>query len=292
MTSVGKYGDLFKQATDLLTKAYKYDRTVEVKTRTRDGVNFKSTGKLNDKGFSADVETGVKFGNLELEKLNISTAGKLVGELKLAGVTDGLDLTFKAEEGTQDAAVISKAEFGAKYALAGNAGVLTAAVDVINGPVAKADALFQYDNVLLGGSVRVNSNLAGSGDEDNKDAGFALEDYSVGVGYQTADFRVALQAAKKFSVYNGAYHHKVNSKACVAAVVSVKDKAVDASVGGYYRCHADTEVQGLVNSAGVVSGVLTQHLNEAVTLSTAASVDSTDLASNKHKLGFKVSFKN
>jgi len=285
--SVSKYADILKQATDLLSKQYKYDRSVEVKTTTADGVTFKGTGALGTKGFKANLEAKFKHGNVSLEKLNIGTDGKLVGELKLLGVAKGLDATFEATEGTADSSVDSAAVFGLNFGQ--DWGTVTASVDVINGPVVNADALLKYQGLLVGGAVKINTNLHG-GAEDSKDAGLAVEDYGVAVGYDGADFRVAAQTANQLQKIKAGYYHQVSKATAVAAAVSYDSKAVSAQIGASYQLSADTTVQGLVGSCGTVAGVYQQAFNPNVTFTAVASVDTTDLASNKHQLGLKVAF--
>lgn len=287
---MSKYGDIIKSASDLLSKTFKFDNKVKVETTTNDGVTFKSEGKLGAKGFAASVEAKFKRNNLKFDKLRIGTDGKVAGEMTLADVADGLNLTFKAEDGTTAADSSSKGVFGLQYTNA-DVGVIRADVDVINGPRVSADALFNYEGFLLGGCVKANTGL-NAGDEEKK-SGFKVEDYNVALGYDASDFRVAVKTSDTLSKVSGAYYQKVNSDAAVAAKFDFNRTAGAwcVAVGGKYNLSADTTVNGMLNSCGAVSGSYTQQFNSAVSLTAAAQVDAKQLASNNHKFGLTLNFK-
>jgi len=207
--------------------------------------------------------------------------------LKLAGLAKGLDATFEATEGTADSNVDSAAVFGLNFGQ--DWGTVTASVDVINGPVVNADALLKYQGFLVGGAVKINTHLHGASDEDSKNAGLAVEDYGVAFGYDGADFRVAAQTCSQLQKIKAGYYHQVSKATAVAAAVCY-EKSVCAQIGASYQLSADTTVQGLVGSCGTVAGVYQQAFNPNVTFTAVASVDTTDLASNKHQLGLKIAF--
>lgn len=288
---MSKYGDFLKSAKDLLSKTFKFDNQVKLETKTSDGVSFKADGKLGKDKFTGSLEGAFTYNNLEFKDIKIDTNSKVSGKMNLTGVADGLDVTFAAEDGLVTANSCS-AKFGVKYTQA-DLGTFNAAVNVIEGPVVTADGLVNYNGLLVGGAVELNTGLKSGGNLD-------WTQYNVGLGYDGGDFRVGVTSDKKFSQFTGAYFQKVNSDTQVAAkadyTVQAADKAsaanaVTVSVGGSYNLSGDTTVNGMFNSKGQVSGSYTQAFNSTVTLTAAAQVNAMDLGADDHKFGLTLKFK-
>lgn len=288
---MSKFGDMLKSATDLLSSTFKFDNTVKLETKTQDGLKVKTQGKLSGKGFSGKLEGSFSRNNLEFKDVTIDTKSNVSGKMNLKGVADGLDLTFAAEEGLV-AAGNSAARFGFNYA-AKDLGTVNMDVNVIDGPVVSADALVNYNGVLVGGEVELDTGLRSSKNMD-------WTKYNVGLGYDGGDFRVGVTSFKKFSQFKGGFYQKVNADTKVAATVdyTVQDgekksagDAVVLAVGGAYAMSADTTVNGMFNSKGQVSASYTQAFNSAVTLVAASQVNAMDLGSDDHKFGLTLKFK-
>lgn len=285
---MSKYADILKNASDLLSKAYKFDHKVEVNTKTTDGVTFKASGTLGASGFASELDAKFSKSNLSFDKIRVGTDGVVKGEMTLSGLADGLDVTFQAEEGTSSSTAAGKAVFGLDYTNA-DFGRIRANVDVVNGPVVNADALFKYEGFLVGGAVQMNTNLSA----DKKEAkGFDVEDYNVALGYGGDDFSCGVQTSKKLQSLKGGYYQKINGDAKAAATFNYGrgDGSWCVAMGGSYQLSDDTSVQGKVCSGGSVSAAYVQKFNSAVTLTAATQVDATQLGSDNHKFGLKLQF--
>lgn len=291
MSAARDFADMLKSATDLLSSTFKFDNTVKLETKTQDGLKVKTQGKLAASGFSGKLEGSFSRNNLEFKDLSIDTSSNVGGKMTLVGVADGLNLTFAAKDGLVAANKCS-ARFGFNYKKADLA-TFNMDVNVIDGPVVSADAMVNYQGVLVGGNVELDTGLRNAKAMD-------WTTYNVGLGYDGGDFVVGVTSAKKFSQFNGGFYQKVNADTKIAATVNYtvqdgeKKSAGDAvclSVGGAYALSGDTTVNGKFNSKGQVSGSYTQAFNSAVTLIAAAQVNAMDLGSDDHKFGLTLKFK-
>lgn len=275
-----KYGDLIKDASDLLSKKYKFDKKVKITTKSADGVKFTSEGKLKSKGFDATVKAEFAKDSFKVDKIELASAGTLVAEFKLAGLTDGLDLTFKAHESLRTAGTLSYGKLGATYK-ADSLRVDTE-VDLINGPTVDASAVFGYQNVSVGATATFNA-----GAKENQ-----LSGYGVGLAYAGAGFSVGARTLNKFGNVEAGLIHAVNSNTKVAATAAFalpSGKGETApwtvAVGGSHGA-----VQAKIDTSGKVSANYETKLNSCATLTFAAAVDATNLGSDKHSLGFGLAF--
>uniref|UniRef100_A0A7S1C8S9 Porin domain-containing protein n=1 Tax=Bicosoecida sp. CB-2014 TaxID=1486930 RepID=A0A7S1C8S9_9STRA len=283
-----KYGDILKAGTDLLTKRYKYERKVKVETKSRDGVKFTSEGKLAGKGFDGILKAEYEQGNLKLNKLELSTAGKVAGELTLKGLADGVELSFKAEEGLRTSGTISAGVLGGSYTA--DAFRVDADVDLINGPTLAAAAITKYEGFLVGGHAKFNV--------APKEGADGLEDFGFALGYDGADFRAAATTTGKLAGVNVGLHHAVDANVAVAAGVSFALPSKDGgetdpwtlAVGGSYKLGADSDVQAKFSSDGTIAANYQAKLNTCATLTLAASVDAANLGGDKHQLGLTLGF--
>lgn len=282
-----KYGDLLKAGSDLLGDRYCFDRKAVLKTKTANGVTFKSEATLGD-SVSAKLDTKFKRDNLSLDKLAIGSDGKLVGELSLSGLADGLDVTFKAQDGPTTSDIKTFGKLGAEYS--NDQVFVVADVDLIKGPTVTASAAFKYDSFVVGGCGTFNT---GAMDK----SGSGLGDYGVGLGYVGDGFRVAARTAGKEPLSNvevGVYH-EVDADTSVAVGLTyplpkAKGGAVKFEAGGEVKLSGGAAVQAKVGNDGFVSANYQDKLSGGVTLTASAAVKATDLASSDHKFGLKLAF--
>jgi hypothetical protein len=103
-------------------------KTLKIKTKAASGVEFNSQAQMAEKdgSVSVDMKTGAKFthsSGLAINKLEVNTKGRIVGEFSLAGKPEGVTFTVKSEDGAQPPAkegknsnsITSKAELGVEY---------------------------------------------------------------------------------------------------------------------------------------------------------------------------------
>mmetsp|Transcript_70954 Transcript_70954/g.125457 ORF Transcript_70954/g.125457 Transcript_70954/m.125457 type:complete len:296 (-) Transcript_70954:232-1119(-) len=288
-----KYADILKKATDLLTKSYKFDHKVELKTKTASGVGFKASGKLGAKGVSAELEGNYKKDTLSIDKVRTGTDGNIELEMTLSDVgTDGLNATFKAAEGTA-AAGSEKGVFGVDYTNA-DLGRVRASVDVINSCKLNVDALFTYEGFLFGGEAKFNPNLSFKSEDkkegDKKDTGFKVDDYNVALGYTGADFDLGVRSENKFDKVNAGYYQVVSDRATVAGTFDYTrgSGAWNFGFGGSCNVTSDSTFQGAVRSNNTVSFAYIQKFNDKVTVTSAAELNVKEPGSDKHKFGLKL----
>lgn len=249
---------------------------------------FKSEATLKDGSVSGKLDGKFKRDNLSVDKLSIGSDGKIVGELTLGGLTDGLDVTFKAQDGPTTSTVKTFGKLGLEYS--NDQAFVVADVDLIKGPTVEASALFKYDAFVVGGTGVFNT---GAMDK----SGSGLGNYGVGVGYIGDGFRVAARTAGKVPLSDielGVFH-EVNSDTSVAVGLTyprAKDSAegVKFEAGGEVKLAGGASVQAKVGNDGCVSANYQDKLSGGVTLTASAQVKATDLASSDHKFGLKLEF--
>lgn len=277
-----KYGDLIKDASDLLSKRYKYNRRVKFVAKSGDGVKFTTEGTLGSKGFESKLKAEFSRGAFVVDKLEVASAGTLDGEFKLVDF-QGVDLSFKAHESLRTAGTLSKGVLGVTYK--NDSTRVDAEVDVINGPTAKAAAMFGYDAFRVGATGTFNAKSGG------------LSDYGVALGYRGNGFNAGARTTNKFGNVEAGLFQEVNSKCTFAATASFAVPKGDAetdpwavSLGGAYKLDGGASVQASVDSNGNVGGNYETTVAGGVTLGVAASIDATNLGSDKHKFGLGLTF--
>lgn len=292
------YGDAFKNADDLLSKRYKYANKVQIKSKTSDGVKFDFSASHDaKKGVSGALKGEYTYDNLVLDKLEYSTAGKVTGELKLKGVTDGLDLTFKAHEGLQGK-TDAYAKLGTTFKQ-DNVNV-NASVDLLNGPKVSANATVSASGAFFGAKGDFNTGIydkkdakADSKDGDDKKAASAFDNWGFLVGYSGDDFRVGASTCKLDRVHLSA-HHKVNGDVSVAAgaggPLPGKEGKVCFQAGASMKLGGDSSVEAKFDKDFNIGVNYRAKLNRCATLTVASSVDGKNLGKDVHQLGFSLVF--
>jgi hypothetical protein len=274
-----KYADVIKGAKDLLSKSFNYNNKVEVKSTTPTGVTFTAEAVVS-KPASASINASGASGSFKVDKLQVATDKKIVGEFSLVESFPGTKLTFKATDGSRAAGADAiSAVIGAEYKDASGRSVLTVDADAIKAGV-DATLLVAYEGVLLGATAK--SSLA---------AGFSVTDYGVLVGYKTKAYTVSAAAEKKMTTVTASYLQVVSPTITTAAIAKfplaakASPAAFDIEAGLSYRAAADTTVTAKVNSAGKVAVSYAQQLSTLTKLTFASEVDAANVASDDHKFG-------
>ena len=156
---------------------------------------------------SASINASGASGSFKVDKLQVATDKKIVGEFSLVESFPGTKLTFKATDGSRAAGADAiSAVIGAEYKDASGRSVLTVDADAIKAGV-DATLLVAYEGVLLGATAK--SSLA---------AGFSVTDYGVLVGYKTKAYTVSAAAEKKMTTVTASYLQVVSPTITTAAI--------------------------------------------------------------------------
>lgn len=280
------YGDFGKAAGDLLNKEYQFNNKLKATTKTANGVKITTEGVMaGNKSILAKTSAAFTHSSgIKVDKLQVTTDGRVVGEFSLNGVVDGASFNFKCEDGNAGANAKGKA-----YKQKGSVGVeygtdalnFEGTLDVVNGPTVSANTVFSYDKFLFGGDFSYNTQF----DDENSDAG--LTGFGAKVAYNTSDATYVFSAGNKFDAYSLSVHQKVDSDTTVAlqADYGAKKQSKSLTLGGSYRMDRDTELQGKVNSAGQVSFNFLQQVSPKVKLGASVALDATNFASDNHNFG-------
>lgn len=290
-----KFGDYGKDAKDLLgSDWYSYDNKLKVKSKTANGVTF--TTEVAISGSTAKAgKISAQFkpvDGITIKKLQATTAGTLLGEASLEGVTDGLKFTVKIQEGKVGGKDNDVGDLTIDYKQSGFEA--NSKIDVINGPSVTQSLSVNFDSFLVGGSASYNTGV-----DAPHSAG--LTKYSVGAGYTDSDFKAAVNAngkpgkdGAKWGV-DVSYFQNFSPEINIAAILGIKDVQApkpSLDVGFTNKIDSESTVAGKVNTSGVLSFGYSQKINNSITLLTSAQVDGTKFTedSSDHKLGMFLTF--
>jgi len=280
---MSKYADVAKSAKDLLSKSFVYSHKVEIKSTTTDGVTFTGEATVS-KPASASIKGEYAKGNFKVDKLQLSTDKKIVGEFSMLEVAPGTKLTFKATDGSRVAGADAvQATVGVEYKRP--EGVITLDVDPIHMGV-DASFLVDYKGILVGGSG--GAKTAKSGD-------FSLAEYNLLTGYKSREYTVSLATEKRFQNAVLSYFQSVNPTTSVAAVARFpvasvpSSSALDIEVGTSYKPHADTTVCGKINANGKLAVSYAQQVSPMTKITFATEFDAANVTSDDHKMGIVLS---
>lgn len=283
MPGPGKYKDIAKAANDLLNDAYQFNNKFKLKTKSSSGVTFTTEGAMCGKGVSGKIGSSFKaYDGINVDKLQCTTDGRIVVESTLLNAIEGFKFKLTAEDGSAVGAsgkeYKPQGTLGADYA--SDNLTFSGKVDVTNGPSLYASALTSYEGVLFGGEVKYNTDFDGSGSG-------SLQDFGGAIGYKANDYSVVLKSAKKTSQLNLSIHHILSPEYAFGAVASyARDSGkTSLNVGGSYKVDSANELQGKVNSSGVVSGNWITKVSKGVKVTASASFDATDIGGDNGKFG-------
>eukprot|EP00924_Labyrinthula_sp_SR-Ha-C_P011948 snap_masked-scaffold_123-processed-gene-0.5-mRNA-1 protein AED:0.00 eAED:0.00 QI:0/-1/0/1/-1/1/1/0/278 len=271
-----KYGDFYKQASDLLSNDYCFDKKIKIKTKSATGTELTSEGTLKASSFSTKLTT--KFNltpSIQINKLGVSNSGRIFADAAYSNVVDGLSLSTVVEDGAKMPQV---GEFSVKYAH--DLAKINLKVDTVNGPTLKGDFSGNFENLHFGGEVKYNTGL------DAKSGG-ELKDYGVGLAYKKGDLWCGLKSTGKLSGFGLGVHHQIGKDKEVG-VVYTHGKGQGLEIGGSYIVDSTTKLQGKVNQDGIVAFNAHQQLSGAAKLIASAQVDAKSFGADSHKFGLQL----
>lgn len=289
------FGDAYKATKDFFGRTFSYDKKVEVKSKASNGVAFTAEGGIKSSGSGfATIKGDYKKGAVQVDKIELGTSGKFVGEFSMPDVAPSTKATFKFQDVTRVAKTgdVTSAKFGfsTKQTVSGAKVGVSADVDAVNA-VLTASALVGYEGVLVGGQTTVNTNLyAGEGEAK----GLEWTKYDALVGYQSAGTTVGFQTDKRLSKGIAFFHNAVNRDLTVTGKAAFglkgsKDVAVD--FGGKYKWDSATTVSAAVNKAAEVQLAFEQKVSPMTTLTLFSKIHATAIEGDAHSFGAKLALR-
>ncbi|KAF7729211.1 Mitochondrial porin [Apophysomyces ossiformis] len=277
------FNDIGKPAKDLLTKDYPVGGVkLEVKTTAPNGVTFKVNGQRDNK-------TGIIVGDLET---------------KYADKANGISFT---EAWTTSNHLNGKIELENNLAKGLKLELLTSLLPSVNEKAAKINATYKQPNVhtiatldVFKTQFSVNSVVGRNGFLVGGEATYSVPEakvtrFNTALGYSASEYAVAIHASNELSNFSASYYHRVNSDLEASGKASWNAKgnnAVALEVGAKLKLDSSAFVKGKIANSGVLGVAYTQALRPGVKVNLGASIDTSRLNENAHKLGLSFTFEN
>jgi voltage-dependent anion channel protein 2 len=277
-----RFGDFSKKTGDLLSNDYSFDRKFKLTTKSAAGVTFTTESTLKPK--KLDAKLTAKWSpadGLFVDKLSISSEGRLAGEATLKNALSNTDLICKVQDGGGEAPA---GELEVKYTH--NNFTFDFGVDVVNGPTlsASGSALVGTTGLTLGGSLKLDTKLDGpNGSPD-------LKDYNAGLAYVHKDVTVVVSTKDKFKEVGVSVYEDLNKDVQLGAQCNFLSKGELKSLnfGVLYQLDANTKLQTKVDNKGIVSANYILGLQPGVKGIASVQVDALNFAGDAHKLGLSL----
>ncbi|ORY96807.1 eukaryotic porin/Tom40 [Syncephalastrum racemosum] len=277
------FNDIGKPAKDLLSKDYPIGGVkLEVKTTAPNGVTFKVNGQRDNK-------TGIIVGDLET---------------KYADKAKGVTFT---EAWTTSNHLNGKIELENNLAKGLKLELLTSLLPSVNEKGAKINATYKQPNVHTVATLdvfkthfSVNSVVGHQGFLAGGEVSYNVLDgkinrYNAAFGYSAPEYAVAVHALNNLNSYAASYYHRVNGDLEASGKASwdaTGSNAVALEVGAKLKLDSSAFVKGKISNAGVLGVAYTQALRPGVKVNLGASIDTTRLNENAHKLGLSFTLEN
>ncbi|CAO1613121.1 unnamed protein product [Parajaminaea phylloscopi] len=275
--------DFGKAANDLLGKDYPiHGSTLEVKTKTPNGVTFRVLGLRDTKSGAINGDLEAKF---EDKKNGFtltqawSTANVLRNHVELENhIAKGLKLELISSLLPDKQA--KNAIFASTYK---QPGVHTRQhLDLFKGPTFTADAVVGRDGFLAGAEASYDVK------------GGKVSKYNLAAGYHAPEYAVTLHGLGNLSTYSASYYHRVNADIEAGARATYDSKSADSKVNLEVgtKTYLDNAafVKAKINNLGLLCLGYTQALRPGVKASLGLALDTAKLASAEnaavaHKVG-------
>jgi len=277
------FKDIGKTCADLLGKDFNTGKnTVEIKTKTSNGVEFTPKSTLSGNNFSGSLVAKYAFAGGISTESTVNTKGVLETNLEAVdAIAKGLTLNLDcATSEPGKANLLSSGKATVEYKQ--EAFNCKASYDYFKANAAASFAASK-GSVALGGSVDYSASKA------------AMTKYAVAAQFTQPDFTLMAKLSESMSDggqdYMGSYFHKVSSSMQVGTELNKKhNKDVALAFGCAYKLDKDTTVKGKVDADGNLTASYKQKISSLTTLTLAAAVDTLNLAdSANHKFGLALS---
>jgi voltage-dependent anion channel protein 2 len=277
-----RLGDFSKKTSDLLTNDFSFDRKFKLTTKSAAGVTFTTEGTLKPK--KLDGKLTAKWSpadGLLVDKLSISSEGRLAGEATLKNALKNTDLVCRVQDGGGDAPA---GELEVKYTQ--DMFTFDCGVDVVNGPtlLASGSANVGTTGLTVGGSMKLDTKL------DEANGSPVLKDYNAAVSYVQKDVTCVLSTKDKMKEVTLAVFNDVSKDAQLGVQCNflAKGELKSMHVGAMYQIDADTKLQTKVDNKGIVSANYILAFRPGCKGIASVQVDALNFAGDAHKLGLSL----
>jgi len=267
-----KYKDLGKQANDILNEDFKFEHSLELKSKLN-GVEVKSTFADKGKnGLTGEIECkkSVPFGDVTFKTDHAFAEPKLIVEN--SKLVSGLKIKATAPclmEKLMDKGLEIAPEY--KHDLF----MLTAKADTKKKSSA-VDVAFSAGPATAGIKTTLKANGSVSGTE-------------VAVQYKAGDISVFGKYALDDKKASGSLHTSLSSDLDVAMEVSADQKTsmdLDLALGAQYKVDDSSSIKGKVDKAGIVNLCYVQKPRKDLELKVTAAINTGNLSgATAHKWG-------
>ncbi|KAI8074235.1 eukaryotic porin/Tom40 [Gilbertella persicaria] len=276
------FNDIGKSSKDLLTKDFPIGSVkLEVKTTTSDGITFKINSHRDNK-------TGIIVGDLESKYTD-----------KARGISF-------SEAWTTSNHLDGRIELDNNLAKGLKLELITSLIPSIQDKAAKVNLVYKQPHLHTAASVDVfkktvnaNSVVGAHGYAIGTDVAYnanngKIQRYTAAVGFSTRDYAIALHATNNLTYYTASYYHRISAELEASGKASWSNKdtmhAVALEVGFKRQLDPTASVKAKLTNTGIVTFGYTQLVRPGVKVNMGASVDSTRLDQNAHKLGLALTF--
>lgn len=274
------YSDLGKAARDVFSKGFNWGFfKIDAKTKTEQGVEFKSALNYRDTGkVAGNLETKYKWSDYGLtftEKWN--TENVLDTEVKIENqLAEGLELTFDTSFAPQTGKKSGKIKSAYKMDYL----ALNCDVDFdFAGPTIHGAAVLGYEGWLAGYQMSFDSSKS------------ALSRSNFGFGYNGGDFSFTTHV-NDGQEFTGAIHQKVSSdlETAVSLAWASGTGNTTFALGAKYKWDDGASFSGKVNNSGHIGLGYTQSLRDGVKLTVSSLIDAKNINQGGHKVGLGLEF--
>jgi len=274
------FKDIGKACSDLLSKDYAVGKnTVEVKTKTSNGVTFTPKASKADSGVTGSLAAKYGFPGGVTGEATLTTGGVMSTSIETTGLAKGLVVTLDAESASKGKSLLASGKATADYKT--EMFTCKGSYDYYKG-AASAAISAAFSGFAVGCST------------DYSVAKGAMGSYAAAGQYSQSDFTVAAKLSEKVGgsdgqVYECTYMHKVSPDLQVGTEVKkmMKKDDVNLAFGCIYKLDKATTVKSKVDANGILSCSYKQVISPITTMTLAATVDTGKLSEgSKHKVGF------
>ncbi|TRY76128.1 hypothetical protein DNTS_025518 [Danionella cerebrum] len=270
------YTDLGKAAKDVFNKGYGFGMVkIDVKTRSTNGVEFKTCGSSNMESnkVSGDLETKYKWAEYGLtftERWN--TENTLGTEITIedqitSGLKLGFDTTFSPNTGKKSGR--AKAAFKREF--------LNVGCDVdfdFAGPTLHGAAVLGYEGWLAGYQASFDS------------AKSRMTRSNFAIGYASGDFQLHTHV-NDGAEFSGSVYQRLNKdlETAVNLAWTTGNNNTRFGIAAKYTLDSSSSISAKVNNSSMLGIGYTQTLRPGVKLTLSALLDGKNVNSGGHKLG-------
>ena len=262
---MSQFKDIGKNSKDLLEEDYFFSQRLKIKTTNASDLSWLTEGELSAKGgANASITATRKGSTLSLDKLRVKSDGRVLVEASLL-TSNSTKFIMCAEDGRQEPGkpLHSVGKLGCEFKIPGASygGTITSDIDVVNGPIFRSSALYNYSKATkLGGEIVVNTRL------EEKDPTPELSDINLGISYDGPGWNLTGKTMDYLGTLRLSYTHNVSEKLTLASQLDYRIKGnpwQKLSVGSRYVMD-ESVIKAKIDSNAILASSFTHQLSKFV----------------------------